>query len=97
MMKILNLEDYSRNQANFQEEEFKSEDEAYPCNDDDGNSTLDLPMIEHDYKRTNLKHLVNYIHGDIYHCAICSSKFEEPNNMPRVLFCGDCLCEKCIK
>lgn len=48
-------------------------------------------------KATNLKQLVNFIHGDIYHCAICSSKFEEPTNLPRVLFCGDCLCERCIR
>eukprot|EP00347_Sterkiella_histriomuscorum_P007453 403348858 len=48
-------------------------------------------------QQTNLLHLVNYIHGDLYHCAICSSKFEETTNLPRVLFCGDCLCDQCIK
>lgn len=41
--------------------------------------------------------MVHYIHGDLYHCAVCSSKFEEDNNLPRVLFCGDSLCEQCIK
>jgi NAD-dependent DNA ligase len=45
---------------------------------------------------TNLRNLANYIKGDISHCTICSSKFSE-NNKPRVLFCGDCLCEDCIK
>ena len=49
------------------------------------------------FRSTNLKHLASFIHGDLYHCAICSSKFEEPANLPRVLYCGDCLCEKCIR
>jgi len=40
---------------------------------------------------------MNFIHGDLYHCAVCSSKFEEPGNLPRVLFCGDCLCERCLR
>ena len=46
---------------------------------------------------TNLKQLLNFIQGDLYHCAVCSSKFEEPSNLPRVLFCGDCLCERCLR
>jgi len=62
----------------------------------DTESEFESPQGINYSKQTNLKHLLNFIHGDIYHCAICSSKFEEPNNLPRVLFCGDCLCEKCL-
>lgn len=52
---------------------------------------------DHPPYMTNLKQLLNFIHGDLYHCAVCSSKFEEPSNLPRVLFCGDCLCERCLR
>lgn len=48
-------------------------------------------------RAASLDHIVNLIHGDIYHCTICSSKFEEGKNPPRVLFCGDCLCENCLR
>jgi hypothetical protein len=44
-----------------------------------------------------LNQLLHFIHGDLYHCAVCSSRFEEPSNLPRVLFCGDCLCERCLR
>ncbi|CDW85013.1 UNKNOWN [Stylonychia lemnae] len=70
---------------------------------DDDQTALNIRNLQQlqsqNYKpqQANLRHLVNYIHGDLYHCAICSSKFEEPDNLPRVLFCGDCLCEKCIR
>lgn len=91
---MLNLDDQPHNL-----EDEKSEDD--PEDYVDENNTLQFSQRLGLYNRnekqsSNLRHLVNYIHGDLYHCAICSSKFEEPNNLPRVLFCGDCLCEKCI-
>lgn len=56
-----------------------------------------LPALKFNPYMTNLKQLVNFIQGDMLHCMVCSSKFEEPHNMPRVLFCGDSLCEKCLR
>lgn len=39
----------------------------------------------------------NYINGGgMTKCVICSSDFTD-SNLPRVLFCGDCICEGCIK
>ena len=37
------------------------------------------------------------IKGDIFHCAICNSQYTKLSNLPRVLYCGDCFCEKCIR
>lgn len=56
-----------------------------------------MPPLHFNPHLTNLKHLMNFIHGDLYHCAICSSKFDPTTNLPRVLFCGDCLCERCLR
>jgi hypothetical protein len=50
-----------------------------------------------------LKNLEDYlIKGDLRRCVICNEKFRNSNeqgdkgNLPRVLYCGDCLCEQCI-
>lgn len=48
-------------------------------------------------KDTQLKQLTKFIQGDIYHCTICNAKYEENTNLARVLFCGDCMCEECIR
>jgi hypothetical protein len=47
--------------------------------------------------KTGLRKLHSLIKGDMLHCAICNAKFVETFNLPKVLYCGDCLCEKCIK
>lgn len=53
----------------------------------------------------SLKNLENYvIKGDLRRCVICNEKYvysdddklSLQNNLPRVLYCGDCLCEECI-
>ena len=52
----------------------------------------------------SLKNLENYlIRGDLRRCVLCNSKYQEPDpekgtagNLPRVLYCGDCICEQCI-
>jgi len=51
----------------------------------------------------SLKNLEHYlIKGDLRRCVICNEKFEcaedetAASNLPRVLYCGDCLCEQCI-
>jgi|694.fasta_scaffold80157_2 hypothetical protein len=53
----------------------------------------------------SLKNLENYvIKGDLRRCVICNEKYAYSddeklslkNNLPRVLYCGDCLCEECI-
>ena len=44
----------------------------------------------------------NLLKGDITICVLCDQHFEcselEPakENLPRVLYCGDCICEHCI-
>ncbi len=52
----------------------------------------------------SLKNLENLlIRGDLRRCVICSSEYTDCDpvsgnggNLPRVLFCGDCICEACI-
>ena len=52
----------------------------------------------------SLKNLENYlIKGDLRNCVLCNSKYTEGDtsagiqaNLPRVLYCGDSLCESCI-
>ena len=52
----------------------------------------------------SLKNLENFlIKGDLRNCVLCNSTFTEGDqeknilpNLPRVLFCGDSLCENCI-
>lgn len=78
--------------------DFDYTDPVTPCDQEEDEpepplSNFYIPQL----KPTNLRQLAAFIHGDIYHCAICSTKFEEPANLPRVLFCGDCLCERCIR
>ena len=110
MMKFLN---HDRKEQQIIDESFKileefKDDHLYPDSNNlfqDFDFTDPITPLSQIYDEppipqftsTNLKKLVNFIHGDIYHCAICSTKFEEPNNLPRVLFCGDCLCEKCLR
>ena len=43
------------------------------------------------------------IRGDLRNCVLCNSKYSEGDpergvaaNLPRVLYCGDSLCENCI-
>ena len=51
-----------------------------------------------------MKNLEDYlIKGDLRRCVLCNSKFSIPDadrgiagNLPRVLFCGDSVCEHCI-
>ena len=44
----------------------------------------------------SLKNLEDYlIKGDLRNCVLCNSKFSE-KNVPRMLYCGDSLCEQCI-
>ena len=51
-----------------------------------------------------MKNLEDYlIRGDLRRCVLCNSKYHEPDpekgiagNLPRVLYCGDCICEQCI-
>lgn len=83
----------SGNQGNNYFQDFDFTDPITPLQSED-----DFAPIPHiNPQITNLKQLVSFIQGDLYHCAVCSSKFEEPSNLPRVLFCGDCLCERCIR
>ena len=48
----------------------------------------------------NLEHFL--IQGDIRRCVICNSEYADVDingnggNLPRVLYCGDCICEACI-
>jgi len=52
----------------------------------------------------SLKNLEDFlIKGDLRNCVLCNSKYTEGSpsqgiaaNLPRVLFCGDSLCEHCI-
>ena len=52
----------------------------------------------------SLKNLENFlIKGDLRNCVLCNSKYSEgdpscgqSSNLPRVLYCGDSLCESCI-
>lgn len=52
----------------------------------------------------SLKNLENYlIKGDLRNCVLCNSKYSKGDlkrgqaaNLPRVLYCGDSLCESCI-
>ena len=53
----------------------------------------------------SLKNLEDFlIRGDLRNCVLCNSKYSEgdpskgiPANLPRMLYCGDSLCEQCIK
>ena len=48
-----------------------------------------------------MKNLEDYlIRGDLRRCVLCNSKYHEPDpekgiagNLPRVLYCGDCIFE----
>ena len=49
----------------------------------------------------NLEHFL--IKGDPRRCILCNSEYTENDpatgnggNLPRVLYCGDCICETCI-
>lgn len=52
----------------------------------------------------SLKNLEQFlIKGDLRRCVICNSEYSDNDpvtntggNLPRVLYCGDCLCENCI-
>jgi len=52
----------------------------------------------------SLRNLENFlIKGDLHRCVICNLEYTEcdptsgnGSNLPRVLYCGDCLCETCI-
>lgn len=50
-----------------------------------------------------MRNLENFlIRGDLRHCVLCNSEFTDTDsgpatNLPRVLYCGDCLCENCIE
>jgi hypothetical protein len=51
----------------------------------------------------SLKNLEQYlIKGDLRRCVICNASYEDMDsngnggNLPRVLYCGDCICETCI-
>lgn len=62
----------------------------------EGAEYLEMPASVKQHA-TSLKKFARLIHGDLLHCVVCSSKFDENGNLPRVLFCGDCLCERCLK
>ena len=44
---------------------------------------------------SNIHFLRQFIKGDLFHCIICNKRYT-PDNKPRVLFCGDCLCDHCV-
>ena len=52
----------------------------------------------------NLKNLETFlIKGDLRRCVICNLEYSDNDpisgsagNLPRVLYCGDCMCENCI-
>ena len=52
----------------------------------------------------NLQKLETFlVGGDLRRCVICSSEYQDNDpvtgnagNLPRVLYCGDCMCENCI-
>ena len=50
----------------------------------------------------NLRNLENFlIKGDLRRCVICNSEYSHGDggcgsNLPRVLYCGCCMCEGCI-
>ena len=52
----------------------------------------------------SLKNLENFlIRGDLRRCVICNIEYKDVDlsagngsNLPRVLYCGDCICENCI-
>ena len=79
----------------------RHEDGAAEFRDEDYESFLEpqAPQIG-----GSLKNLENYlIKGDLRNCVLCNTKYSEPDpaagiagNLPRVLFCGDSLCESCI-
>ena len=71
-------------------------------NDEEYDSFLDEPKAPE--IGGSLKNLENFlIKGDLRNCVLCNSTYTEGDphrgiapNLPRVLYCGDSLCEGCI-
>lgn len=96
MLKMLNLEE-SNTFADFRDDH---DEDAKTEEDPEETSVFDAErrtLRRSLARNSNLKNILNFIYGDLYHCAVCSAKFEERRNVARVLFCGDCLCESCLR
>ena len=62
----------------------------------------DFEPVSQSKHESNIRILQQFfIRGDLRKCVICNADYQNPTstnqgNLPRVLYCGDCLCEGCI-
>jgi hypothetical protein len=85
--------------------QYSSEDDQQAAKADSDGDDEPYAPTSHDVDAIaglSLKQLETFmIQGDLRRCVVCNSQYankdgQNRGNLPRVLFCGDSICEQCI-